>query len=518
MNKARALVFSVLLLATYFSLYPASALDAPTNVTVTGNRGGAYAEGSVTVSWTAVADADNGYAIQTLLNGTQVGNLTGALGQKTTSIVISGLQGGSTYGFKVRAVSSSAVSTWTTAVNGMPITSPSTPAKPTHSTSGLDATVRWSAPISDGGAGITSYVVTEANTGRTQTVNATTFSAQFTGFASGSKVKFNVRAMNGVTAEGTTSANSDETTLPNVPNQVTGVTVSKTTVKDQLRVSWEIPGNGGSVLTGFQVFLRQGGVDIQNTEVTDIEATSAVFNGLAAGTYSAQVIAKNVIGSGARSLEPLGVDVEGIAPAVAASRSGGGSSGGGGGSSGGGTVATTPSPTPTPTASPSPTPTPTASPTPTPTPTPSSTATPTPVATKSSTATPKPLPTKASSPTPKPTSSAQKSPTTKVSSKPESSQTRSGSMPLNSSTQPVPINKPVTTTVPLPKRIETKGATARVLDSRGRALTGVKVSISNKGTLSAVFPKGTKSGTYQVKVTTKNKQTITLKVTVSNKK
>jgi hypothetical protein len=255
MRKGNSLFLALLLILTAFSIQTAHALDTPTGLTATGNRGGDYNSGTVTLSWNAVAAADSGYAIQTLLNDVQVGSLTGVLGQGTTTVTVSGLQGGSTYSFKVRAISSSAVSAWSSAVTAMPITSPSTPAKPTHTTSRLDATVRWTAPLSDGGAGITSYVVTEANTGRTQSVSSTTFSALFSAFASGSKVKFNVRAINGVTVEGTTSANSDETTLPNVPNKVVGVTVSKTSENDQLRVTWEIPGNGGSVLTGFEVFL-----------------------------------------------------------------------------------------------------------------------------------------------------------------------------------------------------------------------------------------------------------------------
>jgi hypothetical protein len=368
----RAKLTTALSLIIVFSLFTslpnAVALDVPGGLATTGNRGGDYNEGSVTVTWTPVSGADNGYAIQTILNGVQIGTLTGALGQSTSSSVVSGLQGGTTYSFKIRAISSTAVSEWSSAVTAMPITSPSTPTKPTHSTSLLNATARWAAPPSDGGAAITSYVVTEANSGRTQTTNATTYSAQFNDLASGTKVKFNIRAINGVTAEGTASANSDETTLPSVPSQVSGVLVAKTSTKDQLRVTWDTPGNGGSVLTGFEVFLRQSGADVQTLQVTDVAATSALFNGLSAGTYSGQVLAKNVIGSGERSLEPAGVDIEGVTPAVQASDQGGGggSSGGGssgGGSSGGGSVPPIVPPT-SPSASASPSPSASASPSP----------------------------------------------------------------------------------------------------------------------------------------------------------
>ena len=456
-------VASIISLAITFSLFPslnsAVAFGVPTGLAVSGNRGGDYNEGSVSVSWTPVAGAERGYAIQTLLNGVQVGNFTGALGQSTASAVVSQLQGGTTYSFKIRAISDSAVSAWSSAVTAMPITSPSTPNKPTHSTLLLDATVRWTAPPSDGGTGITSYVVTEANSGITRTVNATTYSAQFNDLASGAKIKFNVRAINGVTAEGTASANSDETTLPSVPAQTTGVVVAKSSAKDQLRVTWTTPGNGGSVLTGFVVYLRQNGADVQTVQVTDIAETSILFNGLAAGTYSAQVLAKNVIGSSQRSLEPTGVDIEGVTPAVQATSSGGGSSGGGGGGGGGGSSAG-PSASPTPSPSASPTPSPSASPTP------------------------------KSSPSPKPSTIQPK---------------------------PVAITTKSTVMADLPKNLNVSGATARVVNAKGQAIKGIKVTISSKGKIRVVFPKGTKTGNYLIKVTTKNKKVVSVPITLKKK-
>lgn len=475
MRSKFAYVFSLLLILSVFSTLPsAQALDIPTGLTASGNRGGDYVDGTVTLTWTPVASADNGYAIQAILNGVQVGTLTGALGQSTSRAVVSGLLGGTTYSFKIRAISSSAVSSWSSAVTAMPTTSPSTPVKPTHSTSLLDATVRWSAPPSDGGAGITSYVITEVNSGRTQSVSATTFSAQFNDFASGSKVKFNVRAINGVTTEGTVSANSDETTLPSVPNAVSGVAVAKTSTKDQLRVTWEIPGNGGSVLTGFEVFLRQSGGDVQTIQVTDIQATTTTFNGLAAGTYSAQVLAKNVIGSGARSTEPTGVDIEGVTPAVAASSSGSGG-GSGGGFSGGGGGGGAPAPSASPGASPSPTPS----------------------ASPSESSSPTPTPSASASRTPNPTPVAK--PTPKITPKPTPTITKSANIAAS-----------------LPKNVSIKGASGKILDSKGNVVKGIKVTISSKGKLIVSFPKGSKPGNYTIKVTTKNNKVI--KVPVKLKK
>ena len=461
-------VVSLLTLAFLFTLLApiqsASALDVPSGLSATGNRNGGYSEGSVTISWTPVIGADNGYAIQTLLNGAQVGDLTGASGQGTTSAVVGGLQGGTTYSFKIRAVSTSAVSSWSSAVTASPITDPSTPSKPTHTNTLLDVTVRWAAPASDGGAGVTSYVVTEANSGRTQTVSSTTFTAQFNSLASGSKVKFNVRAINGVTTEGTASANSDETTLPSVPSKVIGVVVARTAAKDELRVTWEIPGNGGSVLTGFEVFLRKSGADLQTLQVTDIEATSAIFTGLSAGSFSAQVLAKNVIGPGERSTEPTSIAIEGLTDAVAPTS-------GGGGGGGGGAPAPTPSASPTPT--PSASPTTTSTPTPTPSSTPSASPNPTPSAS--------PIPTK------------------------------------SKAVNPQFVSKVTTVATKLPKFVKFVGAKTKITDSKGKTIPKVKIKITSAGKMIVTFPKGTKVGKYTVKITTKSKKNWYVPILVKKK-
>ena len=147
-KKLASSVFFAFVFTLLAPIQSASALDVPSGLSATGNRNGGYSEGSVTIAWTPVAGADNGYAIQTILNGSQVGDLNPALGQGTNSAVVSGLQGGTTYSFKIRAVSESALSAWSSAVTASPITSPSTPAKPTHSNSLLDVTVRWAAPAS----------------------------------------------------------------------------------------------------------------------------------------------------------------------------------------------------------------------------------------------------------------------------------------------------------------------------------------------------------------------------------
>jgi hypothetical protein len=445
MRKLVSTFCLALLAISFLPQNNAIALDTPTGFAATGNIGGTFTAGTVTLSWSSVTGADNGYAVQTLLNGVQIGDLVGVIGQSTNNLVVSGLQGGSEYSFKVRAISTSAVSSWSAAVTATPVTAPATPPKPTHVTSRLTATVNWSAPLSDGGSAITGYLITEANSGVTQTALSSARTVQFENLTAGEKVKFNVSAINSVLASGTVSTNSDETTLANVPGQVTGVSVAATSVADEIRITWTNPSNGGSELTQTKVYLVSAGNDVQTATLANTSLTSHTFSGLSTGSYTAQVQSVNIIGSGSRSLAPTAVSIDGVV--TPSSPSGGGGGGGGGGGS----------PTPTPTPSPSPS------------------------ATKSAT----PTPTPSNNPAPSPSAA-----TGKV------------------------LSKPTTFTSSLPKSFNSKVASSKVLDAKGKAIKNVKVTILKSGKVSAIFPKGTKPGTYSIKVTGKNKKTTTVKIVV----
>lgn len=347
----RKLVATLGFLLVFNLIYvPSSAaLDVPANVSAAGNRGGTYLTGTVTVRWATVTGATH-YAVQTLLSGTPIGDPTSIVGQASNQVVVSGLQGGTEYTFRVRANADGVLSSWSTAVAATPITEPAPAPKPTHTNNKLSVTVRWTEPASDGGTAITSYVVTEVNSGTSKSTTPTTFSAQFDDLTAGSDVKFNVRSINDINTTGSVSQNSTESTLPNVPAQVSGVSVNETTQKDEVAVNWSAPAARGSAILSYTVYLRQAGRDIQTKEMSDATATSHVFSGLSAGQYSAQVLATNAIGVGARSVESTSVTITGVTPASTTPASGGG---GGGGAA----PTSTPSPTATPSTKPSTVPT-----------------------------------------------------------------------------------------------------------------------------------------------------------------
>jgi hypothetical protein len=342
--KKLATTFGLLFVLNLICIPISGAVDAPGNVSASGNRGGTYLTGTVTVRWAPVSGATH-YAVQTLLSGTPIGDPTSIVGQASNQVVVSGLQGGTEYTFRVRANSDGVLSSWSSAVAATPITEPAPAPKPTHTNNKLSVTVRWTEPSSDGGSAITSYVVTEANSGTSKSVTPTTFSAQFDDLTAGADVTFNVRSINNINTNGSTSQNSTESTLPNVPAQVSGVSANETTQKDELAVNWSAPAARGSAIQSYTVFLRQSGRDIQTKELSDATVTSHVFSGLSAGQYSAQVLATNAIGAGARSIESTSVTVAGVTPASTAPASSGGG------------VAPAPTPSATPTPTPSATPT-----------------------------------------------------------------------------------------------------------------------------------------------------------------
>ena len=332
-----------LLLIFNLAFVPSSfgVVDVPGSVSATGNRGGTYLTGSVTVRWSTVTGATH-YAVQTLLSGTAIGDPTSVVGQSSNQVVVSGLQGGTEYTFRVLANADGVLSSWSSAVPATPITEPAPAPKPTHTNNKLSVTVRWTEPASDGGTAITSYVVTEVNSGTSKSTTPTTFSAQFDDLTAGSDIKFSIRSINDINTTGSVSPNSTETTLPNVPAQVSGVSANETTQKDEVAVNWSAPAARGSALLSYTVFLRQAGRDIQTKEMSDATATSHVFSGLSAGQYSAQVLATNAIGAGTRSVESTSVTITGVTPASTTPATGGG----------GGAPAASPTPTPTPSASP----------------------------------------------------------------------------------------------------------------------------------------------------------------------
>jgi len=156
------------------------------------------------------------------------------------------------------------------------------------------ATVSWTAPVSNGGTAITGYTVTSSP--GNFTAPATGTSAVVSGLTDGTAYTFTVTATNAI---GTSAASAPST--PVTPATVPGAptAVSAAAGDSQATVSWTAPASdGGSAITGYTVTSAPGGFT-----ATTAGTTSAVVLGLTNGTaYRFTVTATNAIGTGAASV------------------------------------------------------------------------------------------------------------------------------------------------------------------------------------------------------------------------
>jgi hypothetical protein len=184
----------------------------------------AFGNASATVRWTAPANDGGspvtGYQVRVLdLTGAQVGALHPA-DATATSLLVTGLTNGTTYVFQVaatNAVGTGPNSALTSLV--VPATVPGAPVIGNAASGApggtVTATVDWSAPTSNGGSGVTGYVVRALQMSSTGAVLATTTSAvqpgsaqQLTMTLPAGSYRFTVQARNKA-GSGPQSARSD---------------------------------------------------------------------------------------------------------------------------------------------------------------------------------------------------------------------------------------------------------------------------------------------------------------------
>jgi hypothetical protein len=191
---------------------PPAAPGAPAGVTaVAGN-------GQATVNWTAPASnggsAITGYTV-TAVPGGQTATSSGS----ATSATVSGLTNGSSYTFTVTATNALGTGPASSPSNAVIPSAPTSPGAPT-AVGALpgngQATVSWTAPVSNGGSAITGYAVTSTPGGVTANVSGNTTSAVVTGLTNGTSYTFLVTATNAI-ATGPASSPSNAVTPSATP-------------------------------------------------------------------------------------------------------------------------------------------------------------------------------------------------------------------------------------------------------------------------------------------------------------
>jgi hypothetical protein len=187
----------------------------PANITVRASTSTAYLNGSVTVSWDYVSGA-TAYAVMATRAGSSLFSTVSVSGERNSQAVVSGLVGGATYVIQVRTIQDQEASAWSSnSLTATPTTLPKAVDKPI-ATSGVGmATITW-IPLTgneDGGSPITSYLVSESNSGKSVSVAGTASTVEFNDLEQGSAAIFRVTAISAVSTAGSSSVASDEVTI-----------------------------------------------------------------------------------------------------------------------------------------------------------------------------------------------------------------------------------------------------------------------------------------------------------------
>jgi outer membrane biosynthesis protein TonB len=212
------LLFSVQISGIQY-VYSAT-IAVPTNITVRASTNTAYLNGSVTVSWDYVAGA-TAYAVMATRAGSSAFSTVSVSGERNSQAVVSGLVGGATYAIQVRTIQDQEASAWSSnSLTSTPTTLPKGVDKPTVTAEVGKATITW-IPLTgneDGGSAITSYLISESNSGKSISASGTASSIDFNDLEQGAAAIFRVSAISAVSTSGATSVASDEVTILSADN------------------------------------------------------------------------------------------------------------------------------------------------------------------------------------------------------------------------------------------------------------------------------------------------------------
>ena len=230
---------------------PAAAPGAPTSLVLVSG------DGQIALSWSAPT-SDGGASISSYRveissdGGTSWAIVASAVTARNFLVV--GLTNGTPYQFRVTARNMvGAGASATSSVSATPVTTSSAPTNMVSVSGNGQVSLSWVAPVSNGGANITSYVVElSRDGGRTWLTGSTsaTPSVTVTGLTNGIAYVFRARAIN---AAGTGAASVWVTAAPVAPPTVPAALTTQS-APGQVTVQWTSPvDDGGTAIVGYRL-------------------------------------------------------------------------------------------------------------------------------------------------------------------------------------------------------------------------------------------------------------------------
>jgi hypothetical protein len=255
---------------------------------------------SLTVSWSAVSGASS---YQLYRNASLIATQAG------TSYADSGLTDGTNYAYQVKACNLAGCSGSSASHGGITKPAAVTGFSATANSSSVD--LGWTESTSAVLSGYKIYYKLNSDASYTLATTASAIdSYQVTGLTPGLVYNFKVAAYN---ASGETSSSVESIAPYTVPDQPAAPTLSNYTTTS-IELSWTAPTDGGSAITGYQIY--RGGSLVASVGSA---ATSYTDTGLTAGTnYSYQILAQNIAGSSPFSGATTAPTLPAAATAVAA--------------------------------------------------------------------------------------------------------------------------------------------------------------------------------------------------------
>ena len=287
---------------TATTVTPHVVAPAPTNLFAVAGSG------QVALTWTAPTGTGFGtisdYVIEYRISGSTNWNSFPHAPSTATGMTVTGLVNGTTYEFRVKAVTQFGVGDPSAVVNARPFAAPA-PLNLVATPGSGQVLLAWNAPVVGGGfSAITDYRVEYSSDGGTNWATfvdgvTTTPGATVTGLTNGVTYRFRVTSLTAVGSGEFATVDAMPAGRPQAP---TGLTVS---IGDrQLLVSWTAPTGaiqtGGSPITDYRIeYSANGGTSwtVVNDGVSTL--TSATVAGLTNGTaYLVRVAAQNAYGLG----------------------------------------------------------------------------------------------------------------------------------------------------------------------------------------------------------------------------